>query len=179
MMDQAQIPGQILKVFPETVELKCPSDVPSPVADAYLSGLDNLGRKNGANAAAIMFRRCIEMATKTIPDAPKSGNLKERIDKLPADLATPAMKDWAHHIRLDANEATHEVEEFSEEDAKKLQVFTEMFLTYAFTLPAMLKRAKGEVSQEWADSSLVPAKLQILSRPVFISFRHNKIPARL
>ena len=40
------------------------------------------------------------------------------------------MKEWAHHIRLDANEATHEVEDFSEEDAKKLQVFTEMFLTY-------------------------------------------------
>jgi hypothetical protein len=56
--------------------------------------------------------------------------LKERIDKLPADLATPAMKEWAHHVRLDANEATREVEDFSEEDAKKLQVFTEMFLTY-------------------------------------------------
>ena len=72
--------------------------------------------------------------------------MKERIDNLPADLATPAMKEWAHHIRLDANEATHEVEEFTEDDAKKLQLFTEMFLTYAFMLPAMMKRAKGEIS---------------------------------
>jgi hypothetical protein len=47
------------------------------------------------------------------------------------------MKEWAHQIRLDANDATHDPEEFS----KKLQVFTEMFLTYAFTLPAMLQRA--------------------------------------
>jgi hypothetical protein len=51
------------------------------------------------------------------------------------------MKEWAQHIRLDANDAAHESEEFSESDAKKLQVFAEMFLTYAFTLPEMLKRA--------------------------------------
>jgi hypothetical protein len=115
------------------------------VTDAYLSGLDNLGRKNGANAAAIMFRRTIEIATKIInPDAPKSDNLKKRIDNLPADLATPAMKDWAHHIRLDANDAAHDPEQFTNADVKQLQIFAEMFLTYAFTLPAMMKRARGE-----------------------------------
>jgi hypothetical protein len=146
MNGNANSPGQIIARFPQMVEMKSPPDVPQPVTDAYLSGLDNLGRKNGANAAAIMFRRAIEIATKTIPDVPKKGNLKERIDNLPGDLATPAMKDLAHHVRLDANDATHEVEEFSEEDAKKLQVFTELFLTYAFTQPAMLKHAKGEVS---------------------------------
>jgi len=144
MNEAGSDPGKILQMFPQRAELKCPADVPTPIASAYLSGLDNLGRQNGANAAAIMFRRAVEIATKTIPDAPKKGNLKERIDSLPADLATPAMKDRAHHIRLDANDATHEVEEFTEDDARKLQVFTEMFLTYAFTLPAMLKRAKGD-----------------------------------
>lgn len=138
--------GQILKIFPEKLERKVPPDVPPSVASAYLSGLDNLGRKNGANAAAIMFRRSIEIATKVIPEALNSGNLQKRIEALPLNIATPAMKEWAHHIRLDANEATHDVEEFTEEDAKKLQLFAEMFLTYAFTLPAMMKRAKGEPS---------------------------------
>ncbi len=145
MVDQAQIPGQILKVFPETVELKCPADVPAPVSAAYLSGLDNLGRTIGTNAAAIMFRRTIEIATKTInPNAPKSDNLKKRIEDLSPDIATPAMKEWAHHIRLYANDAAHGLEEFTETDAKQLQIFAEMFLTYAFTLPAMMKRAKEE-----------------------------------
>jgi len=32
------------------------------------------------------------------------------------------MKEWAQHIRLDANDATHEEEEFSKEDAQKLHV---------------------------------------------------------
>jgi hypothetical protein len=70
--------------------------------------------------------------------------LKKRIDDLPADLATPAMKNWAHHIRLDANDAAHDPEQFTETDANQLQIFAEIFLTYAFTLPAMMKRAKGE-----------------------------------
>jgi hypothetical protein len=125
--------------------VKAPADTPPAVESAYLSGLDNLGRKGGTNAAAIMFRRSIEIATKTInPTAPKGDNLKKTIADLPADVATPAMKEWAQHIRLDANDAAHEPEEFSEEDAKRLQVFAEMFLTYAFTLPAMLKRASGQ-----------------------------------
>jgi hypothetical protein len=57
------------------------------------------------------------------------------------------MKKWAHHVRLDANEAAHEVEEFSDDDAKTLRTFAEMFLTYAFTLPASLKQAGGEVAE--------------------------------
>ena len=136
-------PGQIVRIYPEMIALKAPADVPSTVRAAFLSGLDNLDRAGGANAAAIMFRRAVEIAIKAVnPDAPKGQNLDKRIEGLPPDIATPAMKEWAHQVRLDANEATHEPEEFSEDDAKKLRIFAEMFLTYAFTLPAMLARAK-------------------------------------
>jgi hypothetical protein len=69
------------------------------------------------------------------------GDLKQRITDLSDNLVTPAMKEWAQHIRLDANDAAHEEGEFSIEDAKTLHIFSEMFLTYAFTLPAMLMRA--------------------------------------
>jgi hypothetical protein len=137
-------PGTILEVFPKLIEQKCPPDVPPPVTSAFLSGVDNLGRKGGTNAAAIMFRRSIEIATKLLnPEAPRS-DLKKRIEGLAPAIATPAMKQWAHHVRLDANDAAHEPEEFTEADAKLLHTFAEMFLTYAFTLPAMMKRAKGE-----------------------------------
>lgn len=142
IMDSALSPGNIQRTYPEVVALRSPADVPPQVSAAYLSGLDNLGRKGGTNAAAIMFRRAIEIAVKTInPAASKGDNLKKRIEDLPPDVATPAMKTLAQHVRLDANDAAHEPEEFSEDDAKKLQVFAEMFLTYAFTLPEMLKRA--------------------------------------
>jgi hypothetical protein len=143
MLEQAASPGPIITTYPKPESLQSPPDVPAPVRAAYLSGLDNLGRKGGANAAAIMFRRAIEVATKAVnPTASKGDNLKKRIESLPSDIATPAMKEWAQHIRLDANDAAHEEVEYSAEDAKRLHIFAEMFLTYAFTLPAMLKKAK-------------------------------------
>ncbi len=141
MSGQAAAP-HVLHIYPEPAALRCPADVPQTVRNAYLSALQNLGRTGGTNAAAIMFRRSIEIAIKSIPDAPTSGNLKTRIENLPPDIATPAMKEWAHHVRLDANVAAHEPEEFIDTDAKQLHIFAEMFLTYAFTLPAMMKRAK-------------------------------------
>jgi hypothetical protein len=138
--------GTIFRIRPEYSEPKCPADVPDNIRKAFLSGLTNLARAD-ANAAAIMFRRTVELATKKLnPDASKGDNLKKRIAGLSDDLATPAMKEWAQHIRLDANEAAHEEEDYSEEDAKTLRVFAEMFLTYAFTLPEMLKRATSESS---------------------------------
>ncbi len=140
--DQAPFSGGIVDTYPKLVGMKAPADVPGTVQAAFLSGLDNLGRKGGANAAVAMFRRAIELSARAIDkDAPKGINLKERIERLPESVATPAMKKWAQHVRLEANDAVHEPEEYSEADAKELHVFAEMFLTYAFTLPAMLKRA--------------------------------------
>jgi hypothetical protein len=143
LMGATSSPGNIVHTYPAAAALQCPADVPPQVARAYLSGLDNLSRKDGSNAAAIMFRRAIELAVKAInPDAPKGDNLKRRISALAPDVATPAMKAWAQQIRLDGNDAVHDEGEFSEQDAEKLHLFTQMFLTYAFTLPNMLKRAQ-------------------------------------
>jgi hypothetical protein len=74
----------------------------------------------------------------------KADNLKKRIADLSSDFATPAMKNWAQHIRLDANDATHGEDDYLVEDAKNLHTFAEMFLTYAFTLPEMLRKAGGK-----------------------------------
>ena len=51
------------------------------------------------------------------------------------------MKEWAQHIRLEGNDAVHGPDDYTEKDAKDLHTFAEMFLTYAFTLPEMLKKA--------------------------------------
>lgn len=147
MLGNAASPGIIATTYPESVEPKSPADIPSNVGAAFLSGLDNLGRKGGSNAAVAMFRRSIELAARAIDsDAPASINLKQRIERLPESVVTPAMKEWAQHIRLSGNNAVHEPEEFSEVDAQQLHVFAELFLTYAFTLPAMLEKAKEKGS---------------------------------
>jgi len=94
-----------------------------------------------------MFRRCIELAARAIdPNAPPTLNLKQQIERLLDSVVTPAMKAWAQHIRLSANDAVHEPEEFSEVDAQQLHIFAELFLTYAFTLPEMLKKEKEKAN---------------------------------
>jgi hypothetical protein len=64
--DAAGSPGLLLHTYPESQALAAPRDVPPNVAAAFLSGLDNLGRKGGANAAGAMFRRSIELAARAI-----------------------------------------------------------------------------------------------------------------
>lgn len=59
-------------------------------------------------------------------------------------LITEQMKDWAHIVRVDSNGAVHSDEEFSKAEAEELIGFTEVFLIYAFQLPAMVSSRKQE-----------------------------------
>jgi hypothetical protein len=104
----AASPGNFAAIYPQAPAPKVPSDVPVKVTSAFLSGLENLGRKGGANAAGAMFRRAIELAAREIDkEAPAGTPLKQRIERLPDPVVTPAMKEWAQHIRLEGNDAVH------------------------------------------------------------------------
>jgi len=100
--------------------------------------MDALKRKNW-NSAGMMFRRTLELATRKLDESLSGKTLAKRIDILgEKNLITPAMKDWAHAIRLDGNDAAHDDEDFDAQTATALQSFTETFLLYAFTMPAMV-----------------------------------------
>lgn len=63
------------------------------------------------------------------------------------------MRDWAEIIRLEGNTAAHGEEEFGEseftrENANQLSLFTELFLIYAFTLPARVKEYHKQTKTE-------------------------------
>jgi len=54
-------------------------------------------------------------------------------------IVTPELAEWAHEIRDDGNEATHDFDiDYDETKANQIVNFAEMFLTYTFTMPAML-----------------------------------------
>ena len=97
--------SHILSRYPVPQQQSAPTDTPDAVARAFVSGLRNLERSDGSdtNAAVAMFRRALEMAVRQIdPNAPNRGTLIERIERLSHDVIPPAMKLWAHHIRLGA-----------------------------------------------------------------------------
>ena len=130
-----------MDTFPKRASVAAPEHCPANVARFYEQGLENVVRN--FDAAGTMFRKSLDAALKHI-DPNGKGTLEKRIDNLPpATGVTPAMLSWAHEIRHLGNDAAHEEDPFSEAEAKALQAFTELFLTYVFTLPGMLAARKA------------------------------------
>jgi hypothetical protein len=133
---------KLIQYWPSQIDTKAPEHVPQNITSFYSQAMDNLDRKN-YDAAGTMFRKSLDIALKHLDPSGK-GTLQQRIDKLPAAVAiTPAMKEWAHQIRELGNDAAHEEDPFTEDEATTLQAFTELFLTYTFTLPGMLEARKN------------------------------------
>lgn len=120
-----------------------PLGTPDNVGSFYLQGVKNLQARR-YDAAGAMFRKTLDTATKAITPEHKSLTLYKRINKLVDDgLLTPAMGDWSHEVRLDGNDAVHDDEPETEEDARKAQKFTDAFLQYAFTLPELVSGSRA------------------------------------
>jgi hypothetical protein len=134
-------------LWPELHETSVPPDTPERSAGAFREAMDAFKRRNW-NSAGVMFRRTLELATAKLDPSLSGRKLAQRIDALAdRNLVTPAMKEWAHIIRLDGNAAVHEEEDIDEATATALRNFTETFLLYAFTLPAMVaERSKPKAA---------------------------------
>lgn len=130
----------ILNVHPETPNTIAPEHVPDAITRDYEEAMDSL-RRGKPTSAGMMFRKVLQRATSAIGpkcDEFKKKKLFHRIEHLATKhMLTPAMAQWADFLREEGNEATHEEEEeFTPEQAQQMQEFTELFLIYAFTLPA-------------------------------------------
>ena len=141
---------QLMKVRPKPQPVAVPEHLPELIARDYKEAADSL-RRQKFTSADMMFRKVLQRATTALattaePKITVQGlKLHARIDTLAYhQLITPAMREWAHLIRLDGNEANHEEDVvFEQSDAEQIQAFTELFLIYAFTLPERVKLARG------------------------------------
>jgi hypothetical protein len=55
------------------------------------------------------------------------------------NLLTPDLKDWAHQVRLGGNDAAHDEDPYTQEEAEELLSFADLYLTYVYSLPGRLK----------------------------------------
>lgn len=80
----------------------------------------------------------------------KEGNLYTRIEEALEDhLITPEMADWAHEVRLDANDQRHDDEEAplpEQSDAEKVIEFASALAQFLFVLPARIQRGRATVT---------------------------------
>ncbi len=127
----------IINEYPLTEATNSPEHLPENINKFFLQAANSLKAEN-LDASSMMSRKVLEVAVKTLNPEGK-GSLYNRIEQL-ADLGkiTEELKDWAHIIRDDGNEAAHEEEPVTLEFANELLSFGEMFLMYTFTMPGMV-----------------------------------------
>lgn len=129
-------------LHPKPESPEAPQHLPENVEKFFLQAVEN--KKQNFDAAGAMYRKSLDVGLKEkFPDI--KGNLKSRIEKAAKKGAiTTELGKWAHHIRLEGNDASHDEDPYSDEEVVELHRFTELVLMYLFTLPGMLEEAKGE-----------------------------------
>ncbi|GGB49866.1 DUF4145 domain-containing protein [Blastomonas aquatica] len=139
----------LLRQWPDEASGAAPADTP-PTTSRYFEQATASLINGHFDAAAMMFRKCLESATKLLSPESTSKSLYSRIEALVAKGAlTEDMGKWAHEVRLGGNDAAHDDEPFTISEAEELRNFIENFLRYAFTLPsAVHRRAKPGLVEE-------------------------------
>ncbi|MCK6905282.1 DUF4145 domain-containing protein [Enterobacter roggenkampii] len=145
VIPRSENPYELMAVYPEPAVHVAPESTPKRAADSFIESKDNLQRGK-YDTSVMLCRKTIDIATRTLlGEDSKDEKLVQRISMLHAKgLITEQMKNWAHIVRFDSNGAVHSDEEFSKEEAEELIGFTEVFLIYAFQLPAMVSSRKQE-----------------------------------
>ena len=130
----------IVQSYPEAPVTDAPEHTPPAVA-AYYSQAHKALEAGLWDAAGAMARKTMDVATKLLKSdkATAGDKLVTRIDRLAnSHKITPQLAEWAHAVRLDGNHAAHDLDPFTEEQATQICAFTDMFLTYVYTMPGML-----------------------------------------
>lgn len=129
-------PIHLLRHYPTGSVHRAPADVPDRIGAIFIEAQENLVRGR-FETCILLCGKVLDLATKGMDDAWK---LERRLKKLADDgKITSEMAAWAEEIRLDRNDAAHAEGEFEERDAEEIVGFTEAFLNYLYTLPALVK----------------------------------------
>ncbi len=134
-------------IVPASPSSDAPPYTPDPAAKYFKQGRDS-NMSGNWDAAGAMFRKALEAAlTDKFPDL--SGTLHSRIQKATEQHAlTPDLAEWSHEIRNEGNKAVHDEGPYQEEEARRLEAFTDMVFQYLFSLPGMLKQKKQQPSPQ-------------------------------
>lgn len=92
------------RIYPTVKPSNCPAHCPSNITSFFKQADDAL-RRRAFDSSGTMARKSLDATLRKIhPDG--KGTLEKKIDGLPPEIGvTPAMKEWAHQIRLAGNEA--------------------------------------------------------------------------
>jgi len=135
-------PPKIIDTFPRP---QMPDDspwYPDEIREIFIELQEDVQRDRSPARIIVGCRSVMEVALRKL--GYEKGNLLSRIEMARNDgILTESMKDWAHRVRINGNEAVHELSA-SHEQAKELVAYIRLFLEIAFVLP---KRVDSEMSK--------------------------------
>lgn len=127
--------------YPESTPSTAPEFAQPPLDRLFVQAA-NAAKRGDWDASGAMSRKVVDVSTQLLlgADASKFGTIKLRIDELAKRGGlTTDLKDWAHVIRLEGNDAAHDQDPYTESEANELLAFADLYLTYVYTLPGRLK----------------------------------------
>lgn len=117
-------------------------DIPRHLPEDYAKKLLEAERSYAAGiptGAAGLYRSLIDITTKRQLNGAEqktAGTLMARIDRLAEKLVIPkAVAEWAHEVRVIANDGLHEEMVVTQDDATMARNFAQTYLRYVFELP--------------------------------------------
>jgi hypothetical protein len=137
--------GDVIEMYPQTVQLD------EAIPERARGYLDQAINTIHAPAGSIMLSASsVDAMLKKI--GYKDGNLYSRIDKAKDDhVITDDMAEWAHAVRLDANDQRHadEAAELpNEPDAQRCIDFVIALAQFLFVLPKRVEKGLKEAAEE-------------------------------
>lgn len=140
---------EIIEMFPDSLEVD--DSIPER-AKAYLN--QAIDSKHAPAGSIMLSASSVDSMLKE--KGYKNGNLYSRINNAVEDhLITKEMAEWAHEVRLDANDQRHADEEADlpdENDAQKTIDFTMSLAQFLFVMPSRvqsgIEKAKEEDEKE-------------------------------
>jgi len=129
------------KMWPESATV---SDAIPERAREFLT--QALGSLNAPSGAQMLAASSVDAMLKE--KGLKTGSLYARIgEAATSHLITAEMAEWAHEVRLDANDQRHADDNATlptPEEAKKTIEFVQALAQFLFVLPAMVTRGRGK-----------------------------------
>lgn len=135
------------------LQTEIPENLPDSVIDELNTAEDLYiqvkAKPHFIKASGNAYRTTLERALCELAENDDRAKLNKRIEKLfETGKLTEGLKDFALRIRALSSEASHTYNDFSLDDLKELRIFTQLFLRYTFTLPAMIpNNSKENVSE--------------------------------
>jgi hypothetical protein len=137
---------RVIATYPEIKPQQAHPTWPPEIAQIFNETRQFLAQGNNSFFVLAGCRSTLDVVTREL--GATAGNLKERIDKLAADgKITAVLKNWAHKLRLDANEALHEGDTGKQlsEDPAQYVAFIELLLHMSFELEKEITERQPKV----------------------------------